>query len=320
MCDVINKIYLNGIVPVVIINDVDNAISLAKSIRRAGFSTAEITFRTKAAQESIKRITTEVPDILVGAGTVTNVEMAKLAIESGAKYIVSPGLSEHVVKYCLESGIPIFPGVTSPTEIEAAMNLGLNVLKFFPAEQSGGIKMLSALYSPYSNIKFIPTGGINQNNFNEYLSLENVIACGGSWICPPALIDEKAFDKIENLCKQALLNMHNFSLLHIGVNSGDESEAKASANLFASMFSLPISEAAGSFFVGDMLEVMKYPFIGAHGHIAIQTNNIDRAMAYFEKSGFTFRKENIMIDKRGVIAAYFTQEIGGFAIHLRRLD
>ena len=271
-----------------------------------------------AVKEAILQISKEVPEVLVGAGTVTSVEMARQAIGAGAKYIVSPGLNPKVALYCLEQKVPIFPGVSTPTEIEAAMELGFTNLKFFPAEQNGGRSMLAALASPYQKIKFIPTGSIDPKNLNEYLDLPNVLACGGSWMCPASMIDAQKFDEIEALCRKAVLDMHGFSLLHVGLNSADTNEAATNANLFANMFSLPVTELAGSYFAGTMMEIVKQPFLGEHGHIAIRTNNVDRAMAYFEKRGYAFRSEGIAKDEKGTIAVYFKQEVGGFAIHLRR--
>ena len=318
MNEIFDRLYKIGIVPVVILNDAKNAVPLAKALEKGGIPTAEITFRTAAARSSIEQITKEVPGVLVGAGTVTSVAMAKEAIAAGAKYLVSPGLNQDVVKYCQDQGVPVLPGVSSPTEIEAAMGLGLETLKFFPAEQIGGRNMLAALASPYQNVKFIPTGGISVKNMNDYLELKNVLACGGSWMCPASLTDAQEFGQIETLCRQAVLAMHGFSLLHVGLNSADADEAKEKAEQFADMFSLPVTEFPGAYFAGSMMEIVKKPFLGAHGHIAVRANNADRAIAYFESRGYRFRTEGLVKDEQGVLAVYFENEVGGFAIHLRR--
>jgi 2-dehydro-3-deoxyphosphogluconate aldolase/(4S)-4-hydroxy-2-oxoglutarate aldolase len=188
------------LIPVVIMEDKKDAVPLAKALRDGGFPMAEVTFRTDMAKESIEEIAKNVPEVLVGAGTVLTVEMAKQALDAGANYIVTPGFSEHVASWCIAHNIPIIPGVISPTEIQAAMNLGLDILKFFPAEQAGGIGMLKAFLSPYQSIRFIPTGGICQKNIRNYLALQNVIACGGSWICPSKLIKDGKFDEIAARC------------------------------------------------------------------------------------------------------------------------
>ncbi len=304
-----------GIVPVVVINNEESAVGLAKALVKGGLPTAEVTYRTAAAEGAIKRMVAEVPEIIVGAGTITSVEMAQSAVNAGAKYLVSPGFNPKVVQWCLDNNVTIFPGVTSPTQIEQAMEMGLETVKFFPAEAAGGIPMLKSFSSPYSKIKFMPTGGISENNVNDYLKLKNVIACGGSWICPSDLIDNGEFDKIEEFCKKAVAKMHGFKLLHVGVNSKDEQEAENTAKMFSIMFNLPISDKGAALFAGDMVEIVKKPFLGKNGHIAIGVNDMSRAVAYFEANGFKFREEGYVPN----IAIYFEQEIGGFAIHLRQL-
>ncbi len=312
------ELYRIGIVPVVVLNDAENAVPLAQALKRAGILTAEITFRTSAAAEAIRRIHTQVPDMLVGAGTVTSIALAKQAMEAGASYIVSPGLNPKVVAFCQENDMPILPGVATPTEIESAMELGLSELKFFPAENIGGRNMLAALASPYRQIRFVPTGGISLSNLNSYLELPNVLACGGSWMCPPSLIDAQQFDEIEKLCRQAVSHMHGFTLAHIGINSENADEAHANASALSKLFQVSLTETPMAFFSGSMVEVVKSPFMGEHGHVAIDVNNIDRAVAYFKARGYTFRTEGCARDDKGIVAIYFEQEIGGFALHLRR--
>ena len=186
-----------GIIPVIAIDDASAAVPMAEALMRGGLPVAEITFRTDAAAEAIRSIAENVPDMLVCAGTVRTVAQAELAVESGAKAIISPGTCIDVVRWCLEHGIAVFPGCVTPTEIESAAALGLKVLKFFPAEAAGGIPMLKALYGPYSGIQFMPTGGISLQNAEKYLSLPNVIACGGSWICGKELLEARDFAAIE---------------------------------------------------------------------------------------------------------------------------
>jgi 2-dehydro-3-deoxyphosphogluconate aldolase / (4S)-4-hydroxy-2-oxoglutarate aldolase len=173
-------------------------------LKAGGLPVAEITFRTDAAEEAIRRISNEVPDILLGAGTVLTTEQAEKAIKAGAKFIVSPGLNPEVVTYCLDRDIPIAPGVSNPTDIEAAFKLGLKVLKFFPAEAFGGLKTLKAMSAPYGMMRFIPTGGINSKNLNKYLAFDKVLACGGSWMVGADLISAENFDKITALTKDAV--------------------------------------------------------------------------------------------------------------------
>ncbi len=192
-----------GIVPVVVLNDVKDAEPLANALCEGGLPCAEVTFRTDAAEESIRIMTKKFPDMLVGAGTVLTTEQADRAIDAGAKFIVAPGLNKKVVKHVLGKGLPMTPGVQTPSEIEKALSLGLNVVKFFPAEPAGGLKMLKAVAAAYVNVKFMPTGGINAENVKEYLAWEKIFACGGSWMVKGDMIRAGEFDKIKTLVKEA---------------------------------------------------------------------------------------------------------------------
>ena len=204
MNDVIQKIYDIGIVPVIAIDDADKAVPLAKALVKGGLPAAEVTFRTAAAEEAIKRIVAEVPEMLVGAGTVLTKEQADRAIAAGVKFIVSPGLNPKVVKYCVDKGIPVTPGCSNPSDVEVAIELGLEVVKFFPAEPAGGLKMIKAMAAPYTGLKFMPTGGINATNVKEYLAYDKILACGGSWMVKGSLVEAGEFDKIEAMTKEAV--------------------------------------------------------------------------------------------------------------------
>ncbi len=191
------------IVPVVKLDHAEDAKPLAEALVAGGLPIAEVTFRTEAAYEAIG-IMAKIPEMLVGAGTIINVEQAKLAVEAGAKFLVSPGFSAEVVAYAKENNIPVFPGVCTPTEVMAALAMGLTVLKFFPAENYGGINTIKALTGPFPSIRIMPTGGINEKNVKEYLANPKIIACGGSWMVKDALINEKKFDEIEKLTASAV--------------------------------------------------------------------------------------------------------------------
>ncbi len=200
----IEKIRALAIVPVVKIDNDKGAVPLANALKRGGLSCAEITFRTDAAEEAIRRIRSECPDFLVGAGTVLTTEQADRAWNAGAAFMVSPGLNPTVVRHCLDKGYPIFPGVCTPTEVEAGLSFGLTHLKFFPAEAAGGVKMIKAMAAPYTGVRFMPTGGISEKNLKDYLTCPAVFACGGSWMVPASLINEGRFDEIEKLTAQAV--------------------------------------------------------------------------------------------------------------------
>lgn len=195
------KIFDIGLVPLVVLDDANDAVPLAKALVAGGIPVAEVTFRTAAGGDTIYKMAHEVPEIIVGAGTVHDVPHAREAVEKGAKFIVSPGLNPAVVKWCVDNNIDVLPGTVTPSDIETAMSFGLTVCKFFPAEVYGGVKTLKALAGPFGDIKFMPTGGVNENNMNDYLALPNVAAIGGSFMLPNKLVKAKQWDEITALCK-----------------------------------------------------------------------------------------------------------------------
>ena len=192
-----------GVIPVIALDDPDDALPLAAALSDGGLSCAEVTFRTAAAEESIRRIAAAYPDMLVGAGTVLTTQQVDRAVAAGAKFIVSPGLNPNVVRHCLEKGVPAAPGCCTPSEIEQAIELGLSVVKFFPAEAMGGLKTIKALAAPYTGLRFMPTGGINASNLRSYLEYPRVLACGGSWMVSKELIRAHDFAQITELVRQA---------------------------------------------------------------------------------------------------------------------
>jgi 2-dehydro-3-deoxyphosphogluconate aldolase / (4S)-4-hydroxy-2-oxoglutarate aldolase len=202
--DIVDRVRQLGIIPVVSIPRLEHALPLAESLLEGGLPCAEVTFRTAAAVESLTEIRARFPEIFLGAGTVLTTEQAETAINAGAQFIVSPGTNPAVVDYCLAKGVTIFPGVCTPTEIEMALAKGVDVLKFFPAEQMGGAGFLKAICAPYRQVRFIPTGGIDQKNLGQYLALSEVIACGGSWMVRPEMMNAGEFDRIRQLVKEAV--------------------------------------------------------------------------------------------------------------------
>ena len=201
--DVLKRLAQSGVVPVVVLEDAKDAVPTAKAMLAGGIDVMEITFRTAAAADSIKAVAQECPDMVVGAGTVINLEQCKLAVECGAKFIVSPGFSEEVVGYCVEQGVPVAPGCVTPTEIMSAMKYGLKMVKFFPANVYGGLKAMKNLSAPFVGMKFLPTGGVNSDNIKEYIDAPFIHAVGGSWVCPKADIAAGNWDKITRLCLDA---------------------------------------------------------------------------------------------------------------------
>ena len=203
MMNVLDRLKQSGVVPVVVLDDAKDAVATAKALLAGGVDVMEITFRTAAAADSIKAVTENCPDMLVGAGTVITLEQCKKAVECGAKFIVSPGFDPEVAAWCVERNVPITPGCVTPTEIVAAMKLGLNAVKFFPAGVYGGLKAMKALSAPFGGIKFIPTGGVDAKNLKEYLEAPFVHAVGGSWLCPKKEIAAGNFDAVTALCREA---------------------------------------------------------------------------------------------------------------------
>ncbi len=193
-----------GVVPVVVLNDVKDALQLAKALIEGGLPCAEVTFRTEAAEESIRQMAAEYPEMLVGAGTVLTIEQVDRAVNAGAKFIVSPGFDPEIVDYCLSREIPIFPGCVTPSEVAQAVKRGLKVVKFFPAEQFGGVSTIKALAAPYTMVRFMPTGGVSAKNLKDYLSCDKIIACGGSWMVKGDMIKAGEFDKICEMTKEAV--------------------------------------------------------------------------------------------------------------------
>ena len=254
--------------------------------------------------------------MLVGAATVLTTEQADSAVAAGAKFIVSPGLNPVTVKYCQAKGVPVIPGIMTPSEIELALSLGLTEVKFFPAEAAGGLNMIKSMAAPYTNMKFMPTGGINAGNLKSYLDFGKIVCCGGSWMVKKDMVAAGDFEGIKNLTREAVDTMLGFEVRHVGVNLQSGEEAEDLADTFNKMFSFEKKVGNSSVFSGTGFELMKKQGRGTHGHIAIATNYIERAIYHLEKRGFEFDKDSAVIKNDRLKAIYFKGEFGGFAIHL----
>ena len=203
MNQVLEQFQKIGITPVVVLEDAKDAEPLGRALMEGGLPCAEVTFRTAAAEEAIRIMSEKFPDMLVGAGTVLTTEQVDRAVAAGAKFIVSPGINPKVVEYCVKKNIPITPGTCNPSNVETALEFGLEVVKFFPAEQAGGLNYIKAIAAPYTGVKFMPTGGINATNVREYLKYNRIIACGGSWMVKGDLIKAGDFEKFKELTAEA---------------------------------------------------------------------------------------------------------------------
>jgi 2-dehydro-3-deoxyphosphogluconate aldolase/(4S)-4-hydroxy-2-oxoglutarate aldolase len=306
-----------GIIPVIKIDDAAKAVPLARALIDGGIPCAEVTFRTAQGEEAMRLINREAPGILLGAGTVLTIAQVDKAIAAGAKFIVSPGFNPKVVSYCVEKDIPITPGCSCPSDIEQALEMGLEAVKFFPAEQAGGLEYIKAVAAPYTSMYFIPTGGINAQNVAKYIAYEKILACGGSWMVNADLINAGDFGKITRLCREAMLSLLGFQVVHIGINAENEEAALKAAGRFSALFGFQNKAGNSSIFSGDGLEIMKSPYLGRNGHIAIAANSVLKARAFFERQGVEFNNESVKTGPGGSLTAvYFKEEIGGFAVHL----
>ena len=317
--EVLNRISQIGIIPVIAIDDAAKAVPLARALVAGGLPAAEVTFRTAAAEDAIRAIAREVPEMLLGAGTVLTRDQVDRALDAGCTFLVSPGFNPNITKYAIEKGALMIPGTKSPGEMEQAMELGLEVVKFFPAEANGGVAFLKNVAGPYKNLKWMCTGGINAKNVNEYLAFNQITACGGTWMFKKGsedLIKTENWDEITRLCREAVNTMLGFEVRHVGLNCENREEAAQVAQLFSKLFGFPYKPGNSSDFSGIGVECNHYPKLGRLGHIAIGTNSTERAVAYLESQGVKFTDEYKTVKNGKLIAIYLDQDFGGFAVHL----
>lgn len=307
-----------GILPVVSLGNPEQAYPVAQAVADGGIPAIEVTFRSGNAAESIKKIVDSDLDILVGAGTVLTCEQAELALEGGAHFIVTPGFNEKVIEYVLSKGGTVIPGCSSPTEVEKAIAYGLEAVKLFPAGCLGGTRFVKALAGPYPQMHYVPTGGIGVADLPDYAVIDQVAACGGSWLIPADALEREDYAGISRLCKEAVASLLGFEMRHIGINNPGNDEAQAVADRLAQVFGIPRSkEGKGSIFIGTYAEVMKKMFLGTNGHIAMATNSIRRAIYQLERSGVRMNVDSAAINPQGkMVAMYLEEEFGGFAFHL----
>ena len=317
MNPIVERVYEIGIIPVIAFNSVDEAVPLCKALVAGGLPAAEVTFRTACAEDCIKKIHEEVPEMLLGAGTVLTIDQADRAMAAGASFIVSPGFDPNVTKHVIEKGGIMMPGTCSPGEMQQAMNLGCEAIKFFPAEANGGVAMLKNIGGALKTAKWMCTGGINAKNVNDYLAYPQIFAVGGTWMCKSDKIKAGAWDEITAMSREAVDTMLGLELGHIGINCADEAEAAKTAEVLGSLLSMAVKPGNSSIFVGKKeFEIMKKPGRGTHGHIAILTNNVDRAIYHLGRRGVKFDMDSKNVKDGKTIAIYLADEVAGFAIHL----
>ena len=307
-----------GIIPVIAFNSVEEAVPLCKALVAGGLPAAEVTFRTACAEECIRIIAEEVPEMLLGAGTVLTTEQADRAMAVGAKFIVAPGYDPNVTQHVIDKGGIMMPGTATAGEMQQALNQGCEVIKFFPAEANGGVAMLKNIGAALKTAKWMCTGGVNAKNVNDYLGYDQIIAVGGTWMCKSDMIKAGKWDEITAICQEAVRTMLGFTLKHVGINCGDAEKAANVAKAFSTIFGLPYKEGNSSDFAGTAVECCKVKKPGAMGHIAIGTNNVDRAIYHLGRQGVKFLETDKVVDAATgkTKAVYLEDDFGGFAVHL----
>ena len=290
MNPIVEKVYQIGIIPVIAFNSVDEALPLCKALADGGLPAAEVTFRTACAEECIRKIHEEMPEMLLGAGTVLTTEQADRAMAAGASFIVAPGFDPEVCKHVIDKGGIMMPGTCSAGEMQQAMNMGCEALKFFPAEANGGVGMLKNIGAALKSAR---------------------------WMCKSDVIKAHDWAKITAQSKEAVDTMLGLKLMHIGINTENEEEAMKLANLIGSLLNMKVAPGNSSIFVGNKeFEIMKKVGRGTNGHIAIGCNNVDRAIYHLSQRGAKFDLDSKVVKNGKTIACYFADEIGGFAFHL----
>ena len=317
MDEILQRIYEIGIIPVIAIDDAEKAVPLAKALVAGGLPAAEVTFRTACAEDCIRKIHDEVPEMLLGAGTVLTCEQADRAMAAGASFIVAPGYDPHVTQHVIDKGGLMMPGTASAGEMQQAMNQGCEAIKYFPAEANGGVDMLKNIGAALKSAKWMCTGGVNAKNVNDYLGYDQIFAVGGTWMCKSDVIKAGDWAKITAMCKEAVDTMLGLKLVHVGINTANEDEAMSTANALAALLNMKVAPGNSSIFVGNKeFEIMKKPGRGTHGHIAIGCNNVDRAIYHLSRRGVKFDLDSKNVKNGKTISCYLADEIGGFAFHL----
>ncbi|MGI6213264.1 MAG: bifunctional 4-hydroxy-2-oxoglutarate aldolase/2-dehydro-3-deoxy-phosphogluconate aldolase [Christensenellales bacterium] len=312
--DIYKQIELAGIIPLIKLERLEKALPLMGALTAGSINLCEIAFRTQIAKEAIALIAQKSANMVVGASTVLSTMQVDDAIEAGARFIVTAGFNEKVVDYCLKRKVPVIPGVSSPSDIEKAYEREIYVVKFFPAVPLGGVEMLKALAQPYPFMRFLPTGGINQDNLNEFLAFNRVIACGGSYMVNEELIKEDRYEEITKNARNAVNSMLNLRLDHI-VLSAKSQERQDLATEIATLLGAPFVYEEGEK-IGDMIAVSSRIAYGKHGAIFFSTPHLERAIFYLEKRGFEFCRATTIKDNGKLNALYLKANFAGFAIGL----
>lgn len=310
---VVKELELCGITPLIKLEDIRDTLPLIGALTSAGIKVVEIVFRSSIAKDAIKLITSKCQNMLVGAGTVISIEQVNEAISAGAKYIVTPSFNPKVVDRCIKLGIPVFPGCSNASDIEQAYERGLRVVKFFPSELLGGVAMLKALSGPYPFMRFLPTGGISSENLNSYLSYSNVLCCGGTFMVNEELIKQGKFEEITKNARDAINNMLNIQLDHVGINT-DDTQGKKLLKTFSQLSGKNYMEGEGKF---SGIEAVTDNHFGRIGHVAFSSPNLERCLYYLAERGFAIEPTSIVRNGNGKMTKVnLVGDNAGFTIRL----
>lgn len=306
-----------GVLPIINIRKEEWVEPLAQTLLKTGIPAIEVLLRNPRALEFLALMKKSHPEMAVGAGTVLTLEQAKEAQKAGADFIVSPGYDQQIVDWCREQGLLAVPGCADASTIQRAYVSGLRVVKFFPSEPLGGLKIIRQYADAFSGMKFLPTNGMNLDNIGTYLQADCIAACGGGFMAPSAALESGDFEKIEALCQKCVEISLGFSLAHVGINADAEEEALQTAQALSRLFLFPVINKGRSVFAGTAVECMKQNGRGTKGHIGIRTHSVDRAVAYLKAKGIEFAMETAGYDANGSLKyVYLKDEIAGFALHL----
>lgn len=312
---VTKELELCGIIPLVKLEDIRDTLPLMGALTAAGIKVVEIVFRSSIAKDAIKLISSKCQNMLVGAGTVISIDQVNEAISAGAKYIVTPSFNSKVVDRCIKLGIPVFPGCSNATDVEQAYERGLKVVKFFPSELLGGVPMLKALSKTYPFMRFLPTGGINSDNLNNYLSFNNVLCCGGTFLVDEELIRQGKFEEVTKNVREAINKMLNIQLDHIAINT-DEAQGKKLLKTISQLSGNNYMESEGKY---NGIEAVFENQFGKIGHIAFSSPNLERCVYYLAERGFSIDPDSIVKNDNGkMIKVNLEGDNAGFILRLIR--
>jgi 2-dehydro-3-deoxyphosphogluconate aldolase/(4S)-4-hydroxy-2-oxoglutarate aldolase len=317
MKDVFKEISDIGIIPVLNLQDPSVSELLANALCDEDIPCGELTYRTEKDDEALRRILSGKPDMIIGVGHILTCDQIDKAAASGAKFVATAGINPKLINHCKEKGIPILPGVRTPSDIEVALELDINTVRLYPLEVTTGMSLLRMMSGSYPMMRFAPVLGRTDELLPEIATMSSVLAACGSWMINQDLLAKGDYAGIAALCRQSINTILGLSLAHVGIHCKNESEAETSSAAMCSLLHLPAASFESKVFSGTLVEFMKGPWVGEKGHIGILTNSIDRAVAYMQKKGFNFNFETMQKNAEGKTnVIYLNEEIAGFGIHL----